>query len=210
MAPPWQDLELSWADVRVDTSLRPLLLRIISRPVDLTLSWDRRFVVPRQFVWVVRPTHDADKPRPSDAQQPFVLPVFQFLALFKRRGFFGRLRPVFVEWYNVGRIVARGSSSSSSGITYQRTVTTGPYPGTGDQVRFQTMWPFYGCVSVPEVLNGKCGNCLWSGKECSWESVNEGYPAYSLKAGITTLTACPLSSCLSGEILHFDLEAVIR
>ncbi|KAK4133297.1 hypothetical protein BT67DRAFT_434761 [Trichocladium antarcticum] len=109
MAPPWQDLELSWADVRVDTSLRPLLLQITSQP----------FLV-AQLLQISR-------------------------ALFKRRGFFGRLRPIFVEWYN-GLYLRRWLYDFCSR----------PNRREGFFVQFFG----YNCVSVPKVLNGKYGNCL--------------------------------------------------
>ena len=37
------------------------------------------------------------------------------------------------------------------------------------------MWPFYGCVSMgKEFQNGKCGNCWWTEKRCSWEQIDAG------------------------------------
>lgn len=44
------------------------------------------------------------------------------------------------------------------------------------------MWPFYGCVSYELVENGRCGNCWWLGKRCSWTDVDEGHPAWDSKA----------------------------
>ena len=31
------------------------------------------------------------------------------------------------------------------------------------------VWPFFGCVSFDPILGGRCGNCAWSDRPCSWE-----------------------------------------
>ena len=48
-------------------------------------------------------------------------------------------------------------------------------------------WPFADCVSLPDVLNGRCGNSIWSEKKGknSWDRIPQGdtkHPAYHLKA----------------------------
>jgi hypothetical protein len=36
------------------------------------------------------------------------------------------------------------------------------------------MWPFFGCVSFGPIQDGRCGNCWWTEKRCSWEDVRSG------------------------------------
>ena len=48
-------------------------------------------------------------------------------------------------------------------------------------------WPFADCVSLPEILNGRCGNSIWSEKKgCnSWDRIPEddvNHPGFPLKA----------------------------
>jgi hypothetical protein len=80
------------------------------------------------------------------------------------------------------------------------------------------MWPFYGCVSLGPIRQGRCGNCCWAGGDkCSWEDeledgrepnpmalgkahVNLNRPAVSVK----------LASWPVGDLIKVDLEAEIR
>lgn len=44
---------------------------------------------------------------------------------------------------------------------------------SGQAERVRVMWPFYGCVSLGPVMNGRCGNCCWTEKGCDWERLED-------------------------------------
>lgn len=64
----WEGLE--WEDIKIDDSLPPLLPAITKRPVDLTVTTDRLYAAPRQYIWAVRTAHmepGEDRPKPATA-----------------------------------------------------------------------------------------------------------------------------------------------
>jgi hypothetical protein len=60
--------------------------------------------------------------------------------------------------------------------SYRRSFTDARNPKGGEIATVHAMWPFYGCVSIPldSFLDGRCGNCCWTEKQCSWQLVHEG------------------------------------
>lgn len=65
----WMQTDSSWEEVEVDLRLKPLQSAITNRPVDLTLTFDKRFAAPRKFVWVTRPGKNGDMPMPDDCKE---------------------------------------------------------------------------------------------------------------------------------------------
>lgn len=65
----WMQTNSSWEEVEVDLQLKPLQSVITNRPVDLTLTFDKRFAAPRKFVWVTRSGKNGDMPMPDDCDE---------------------------------------------------------------------------------------------------------------------------------------------
>ncbi|KAK4144496.1 uncharacterized protein C8A04DRAFT_27680 [Dichotomopilus funicola] len=67
---------------------------------------------------------------------------------------------------------------------YRRATTTLRFykNGQGENKSLHVTWPFFGCVSYESADNGRCGNCWWLGRRCSWTDVNEGHPQWDAKA----------------------------
>ncbi|KAK4158828.1 hypothetical protein QBC43DRAFT_294656 [Cladorrhinum sp. PSN259] len=72
------------------------------------------------------------------------------------------------------------------------------------------MWPFFGCVSIPGFKEGKCGNCAWGMRTCSWTKVDELWPCFHLKAGQYTNTNLSLDVLPLGNPINVDRERSIR
>ncbi|KAG7284898.1 hypothetical protein NEMBOFW57_009513 [Staphylotrichum longicolle] len=61
-------------------------------------------------------------------------------------------------------------------------------PNDPDSVQVvHVTWPFADCVSLPDILDGRCGNSIWTEKKGlnSWDRIPEGdltHPGFPLKA----------------------------
>jgi hypothetical protein len=69
MPKAWEQNTSTWEEVTVDRSLPAISGPISDRPVDLTLTFDKRFAAPPKFVWVVRSAHPKDRTLPNSADE---------------------------------------------------------------------------------------------------------------------------------------------
>ncbi|KAK4148946.1 hypothetical protein C8A00DRAFT_38475 [Chaetomidium leptoderma] len=147
-----------------------------------------------------------------------------------------RRRPVFVEYHNglyFGRVMAglfdrqvprRADALFVQAFGDQNKIpcrccdvnhwscTTAVVHENGhqsDSARVNVMWPFFGCVSFGHIDNGRCGNCLWLGKECSWSSVTEGHLDWELKGKATEPQARMYLDEWSGLLVRSDPDAAM-
>lgn len=94
---------------------------------------------------------------------------------------------------------------------YRRSTTVQVDPITAETSTVHAMWPFFGCVSYEPFSDGRCGNCWWVDKKCSWSAVEEGHVAWHLKAKEKgPKVEHKLMEVEVGELIPLDIHGAIR